>query len=700
MKRIASLILCIVMTLSMFAMPVDTYAKTYRQKLLDKGFPKSYVDDLVELHEKYPNWVFKPFRTDLDWQSAVNGERSPASNQKLNGSVASESTVKYYMDPRNWLDEQHIFQFESIKYDSSQKISGIESIISTTWMKDAYIKYKTTEQKDATYKNSDGEKVKYSSAIKAAAKNSGLASYFLAAKIVQEVGSTTPSVGGTCGTREPFLGIYNYYSIGAYSTASDGLHWATGFMKANKSTTLYSSYDSDSKKGTGSTTSVSSGHYMCYISSKGKYYKVRLYNKYSSTYTKGGAVGYVLKADCNTQYFNYGRPWTNPYKTIYYGAEFIADGYLKYQYTGYLQKFNVNKDSPSLYGHEYMVSVNGASNASAIAYRAYKNASVLKSKKTFYIPVFRNMPAKACKQGQSEVSEREDYPDVVDPGDDDEDNDNAVKGLTLTHSSKTTLKYKWKKFSGATKYKVEIKNVSTGNIYDKIVTTNKATLRNLSPATKYRVRVKAYAKSKWRDYSGKSYRYTCPEKVKNLRVKDHGATSVTLKWDAVSAARGYRVYSYSSSKKKYIYKKTVKGRKNTSVTFKNLTSAEKYSYAVRAYVKDAKLRTSVKSKTVSVRMNPKRVTLKSLSSPSETKIKAVWSKAPGAEDGYEIWYARDKQFDNVVAKKFISSKKKTSHVGKNFTKGVTYYIKIRTYKNVGDDKIHSRWSKVKSVKSK
>ena len=691
MKRLTSLILCLIMALSMFAMPVNSYAKSYRQQLLDKGFPKSYVNDLVELHEKYPNWVFVPFRTDLDWQSAVNGERSPASNQVEGGSIASESTVKYYMDPRNWLNEQYIFQFESIKYNSDQKISGIESIISSTWMKDAYIKYKTTEQNDRTYKNADGEKVKYSTAIKAAAKNSGLSSYFLAAKIVQEVGSTSPSVGGTCGTREPFLGIYNYYSIGAYTNASDGLHWASGFLKTTKSTKLYADYDAEKKEGTGKKTSVSSGHYMCYIASKGDYYKVRLYNVNRHSYSTGGAVGYILKEDCS-KYFNYGRPWTNPYKTIYYGAEFIADGYLKYQYTGYLQKFNVNKESPSLYGHEYMTSVNGAAYAAGIAYRAYKNASVLKSKKTFYIPLFKNMPASRCKKGEEESSERESYP--ADPY------ENAVKNLTLTKRTKTTLSYKWDKFKGATKYYIEIKNLTKGTTFDKTVTENSATLKNLTEGEKYQVRVKPYASGKWGDFSEKSIRHTIPEKVEKLKVESVGSISVKLSWKRVNAATGYKIYSYNKSKKKYRLKATVKGRKTTSAIVKNLKSAAKFNFVVRAYVEDSRVSTGARSNIESVRLKPAKVNLKSLSSPSKTKIKAVWSEVNGKEDGYEIWYSRDKKFNNVVAKKTITSTKTTSYVGKNFTKGVTYYIKVRSYNKVGKKVKHSAWSNVKSVKSK
>ena len=698
-KKTASLFLCIVMLFCMFAMPVNVYAKTYRQSLLDKGFPKSYVDDLVELHEKYPNWVFKPFRTDLDWQTAVNGERSPSYNQVYGGSTASESTVKYYMDPRNWLDEQYIFQFESVKYDSSQKISGIESIISSTWMKDSYIKYINTDLNQRTYKNSDGEKVKYSTAIKQAAKNSGLAAYFLAAKIVQEVGSTTPSVGGTCGTREPFYGIYNYYSIGAYSNASQGLQWGSGFLKTAESTTLYSEYDTDKKKGTGTETKLSAKQRMCFIKTAGKYYKVRLYNEYSGSFTKGGAVGYVLKSDCE-KYFNYARPWTNPYKAIYGGAEYIADGYLKYQYTGYLQKFNVNKESPSLYGHEYLTNVNGPSNASAIMYRAYKNASVLKSKKIFYIPVFKNMPLKPCKQGESESSERESYPDVVDPGNDDEDNFNGVKGLKLTKRTKTTLSFKWNKYSGAKEYKVYLKNLNSGATYDKTVKSTSTTLKNLTPGIKYQVKVKAHTSKKWSDYSKACNRHTLPEKVKGVKVASLGTISVKLKWNSVEAANGYRIYSYNSAKKKYILRKTVKGRKTTSAIVENLVSSAKYAFVVRAYVKDSTVRMGAKSSQTLVRMKPAKIKLKSLTSPKTTKIKAVWTKANGAEDGYEILYSRDKKFKNVVARKYITSKSKTSYTGKNFTKGVTYYVKVRSYKKVGTKVKHGAWSNVKSVKSK
>ena len=686
-KRIASLILCLIISAGVFAMPVSSYAKSYRQTLLDSGFPETYVDSLVSLHSKYPNWVFKPFKTELDWESAVDGERSPASKQVDSSKNASESTVKYYMDPRNWLNEKYIFQFESIAYNSAQTKKGVEAIVSSTWMKDAYITYNTTQSKTKTYKDSDGNKVKYSSAFMTAAKDSKMSAYFLASKVVQEVGAKTATTGGSCGTRVPFIGMYNYYNIGAYTGAMDGLAWASGFMKAKKATSLYPEYDEEKKTVTGAATPVAMGKYMSYITKAGDYYKVKLYDEKSGSYTKDGKTGYVLKADCNTSYFDsYNRPWTNPYKSIYNGAQWIANGYLKYQYTGYLMKFNVNKNSPSLHSHEYMTNVNGAASEAAITYRAYSNASLMNDEKIFYIPVYKNMPKEKCQKNADEGSSQEET--------------NPVTGLTLESRTKETLTFSWDKFSGATKYYIFIENLTKGTHFDKTVTTNSTELKGLTPANEYCVKVKAYSSKGWSDYSIENIKHTLPDKAQGFKLKSIADTSAVFEWTTMAGADGYKIYSYNKSKKTYSLLKTVEGGGVSSAKVSSLKSAHDYTFAICAFTVDSKTKCGAKSSKVEGTTKLKKVKLKSLTSPSHTKIKAKWSKASGGETGYEIIYARDKKFKKVVAKKFISSKKTVSYTGKNFTKGVTYYVKVRTYKTTDKKNKYGKWSNVKSVKSK
>ena len=99
---------------------------------------------------------------------------------------------------------------------------------------------------------------------------------------------------------------------------------------------------------------------MTWRANKGDYYYVRLYNETAKGYEEG-ASGYVLVRDCRTTYMGntvsgYGRPWTNPYKAIYYGTKYVANSF-KSQNTGYLQKFNVSPTSSNKYSNEYMKNV-------------------------------------------------------------------------------------------------------------------------------------------------------------------------------------------------------------------------------------------------------------------------------------------------------------------------------------------------------
>ncbi|MCR5207887.1 MAG: fibronectin type III domain-containing protein, partial [Eubacterium sp.] len=402
----------------------------------------------------------------------------------------------------------------------------------------------------------------------------------IASRIVKEVGATNPTATGVCGTKKPFNGIYNYYSIGASNGATSGLEWASGFLRTESKATLYAEYDSAKKAGKGKETAVAAKQYMSYISTHGNYYKVRLYSQ--SSYAVG-LTGYILRSKLRTTYFNYQRPWTNPYRSIVGGAEYIAEKYLEYQNTGYLEKFNVNSSSGSLYSHEYMQNVDAVSIESVSTYKAYKNAGILDSKIVFYIPVFENMPNGASS------------PEPVSP---------VPSALSLTSRTTETMSFKWNEAASADKFYLNVENLTKKTSFGKTVTGKTASIKNLTPGNKYRIKVRAYVGGEWSDYSA-------------------------------------------------------------AVTYKAI---------------------------------PMRCKLTSVSSPERGKIYSSWGKIKGAS-GYQLRYARDKKFKKTVAaKKFASGV--TEYTGKNFTKGVTYYIKVRAYTTVNGKKYYGKWSKIKSVKSK
>ncbi len=601
----------------MLALPLVTTvtasAATYKEKLKSEGFPDSYISDLATLHKKYPEWTFKAYKTGTSLSAAVKGERSSHRNQiiersysskyycscskcKKNGSYvvpysgcycASEWAVQHFMDPMNWLDEKHIFQFESNKFNAAHTQSGVEAIIKNTWMKNSNISYVNTEGKTVYYTDSSGKRLKYSKAIMNAAKAYDVSAYYIASRIVKEVGATKPSASGTVGTKKPFTGIYNYYSIGATSGGMSGLEWASGFLLASKDTTMYSKYDSSTQKRIGTKTSIKSGQRMVYIGSYGKNYKVKLY---SGSYTTNGAVGYIRKAALRTTYFNYGRPWTSPQKTIAGGAEYLSDKYLTYQYTNYFEKFNLNKSSGMLYSHEYMQNVDAPSHEAVSKYNAYNNAGQLSEKKTFYIPVFSEMGAAETSSSQSEPSQPS--------------SSNTVSGLKVKGTNLTYIKIAWNAVSGAEKYYIKIHNVTRGSTFSKTVTTNSARLNKLTKGNVYKIWVRAYKGGKWRSYSS----------------------------------------------------------------------------------------------PVKARCKPPKQKITAISSTGRGLIKTTWKKKKGVA-GYQLVYARDKSFKNVVAKKNIKASA-SSYTGRNFTKGVTYYVKVRSYIKFGGKKHYGKYSAVKSVKSK
>lgn len=483
MKKFISLAMSAVMFFSSVAVGTVVQAGTVEDNLRAQGFSESYIEDLAALQKAHPNWKFVAFKTGIDFDDAVKGE--------LAGTPTTETNLRAYLDPRNWLNEKYIFQFESIKKsDAVQSVSSVNAILKNTWMANSKINYFDTQgiSKTVTEVNT------YADAMIKASNYTNMSANYIAAKIRQENGGATYSATAVCGTRPPFQGIFNYFNIGAYTTAMDGLAWAAGFLKANKDTVLYD--------GTNATASpivtVSNGQRMTYVKEDGEYYRVTLYNELGNGKYEDKETGYILKSDVNTTYMgNYGRPWTDPNKAIYYGAKYIANGYLTYQYTMYLQKFNVNVQSGNLYRHEYMTNVSGAASEGYHLYSGYSNAGLLNSAHTFYIPVFNNMPNDNSNITTTvPTTTTKNYTPA------------KVKLTSLTALKGHKIKAKWNKCStSATGYQIYwAKDKKFKKIVAKTTTKGRSkvtyTGKNFTKGRKYYVRIRAYKKAGGKTYYG------------------------------------------------------------------------------------------------------------------------------------------------------------------------------------------------------
>lgn len=205
-----------------------------------KEFPQSYRASLKKLQAEHPTWVFVPLQTGLDWNTAVknetytNGNPANGTNRKSaiwrsandsfkyrdsNGNyvlldntgnwyIASEEGVAYYMNPVNYLDEQHVFAFEQLSYNRDvHNLTGVEGIVGGTWMD----KKSLEDGSSSSYT--------YAQVILQAGIESKVSPYHLASRIYQEQGimGTSPLISGSY---EGYEGLYNYYNIGAYGSTN------------------------------------------------------------------------------------------------------------------------------------------------------------------------------------------------------------------------------------------------------------------------------------------------------------------------------------------------------------------------------------------------------------------------------------------------------------------------------------------------
>lgn len=347
-KYILLCILILLLSLILFALlKVDASNKLEGIE----NFPTTYQPYLRELAKKHPNWKFKALYTNLDWTYVINQENIYGKNLvpknysdswknttpgQYNVEIdsgwvdSSRQSIEYCMDPRNFLNEVRIFQFEALSYEAhTNNLDGIEKILYGTEF------YNTK----VSYLDSNGNTInmneRYSDLILRGGQTSGVSPYHLASRIKQEVGPFL-SHSSISGNVEGFKGLYNFYNIGATSSPEP--------MGAIKNGLRYA------KDGKGASQAT-----------KDKY--LIPWNNKEKSITGGG---------------------------IFIGSSYINVG----QNTIYLQKFDVNDDrNGNLFTHQYMTNVLAPYSESRSVYNGYQKSGLLNTSITFIIPVYNNMPS-------------------------------------------------------------------------------------------------------------------------------------------------------------------------------------------------------------------------------------------------------------------------------------------------------------------
>ena len=224
--------------------------KEYSEYLKTVGFPDTYISKLVELHVKYPEWQFKVMKIDEEFDKILGMEYKSNGLSLIedtgnyfdgyksfdswsynyltnifstdfdgggkNWYAAGKSTIAYYLDPRNFLNEKQIFMFESLSYNNNYHTKkGIELMLKGTFM-------------DGKVSDTTNNKT-YADAFLDAAIKYNISPYVLVSRVIQEVGAQGSVI--VSGTVSGYEGYYNFYNIDAHGnsaseTIANGLAYA------------------------------------------------------------------------------------------------------------------------------------------------------------------------------------------------------------------------------------------------------------------------------------------------------------------------------------------------------------------------------------------------------------------------------------------------------------------------------------------
>lgn len=224
------------------------------------AFPESYRPALVKLHSAHPNWHFIAKDTKTEWNRAVYeeykfgdmlpeqgvgwwGTRAVSLTWNSNKSswkstddgaydwetgrwitgwdgdslvIASKDIVRYFLDPRNFLNEEGIFQFFSFRYDGGLTLEDVEEAASRG----------VAPYLEGVATNPDGSRIYYPEAILTAAEKTGIHPFYLIATISLENGVNGYRKNQIKGTVEGYEGLFNYYNIAAYQDSEHGFDYA------------------------------------------------------------------------------------------------------------------------------------------------------------------------------------------------------------------------------------------------------------------------------------------------------------------------------------------------------------------------------------------------------------------------------------------------------------------------------------------
>ena len=272
----------------------------------------------------------------------------------------------------------------------------------------------------------------------------------------------------------------------------------------------------------------------------------------------------------------------------------------------------------------------------------------------------------------------------------------------ITSSNEDMLKISWKKVSGAKGYIIS-RSTSKNSGYKKIDTvTGKTSYSDdtVKAGKTYYYKVEAYnVNSGTKGYGGASDAVAgkTAKRTKITSIVSTNEKTLTIKWNKITGAYGYRIKQSTDEDGTYKVVKTIKSGNTTSYKDTSVKAGKTYYYTVETMVKTGdNICYSGDSASMEGR-TAKKAKIKYAVSNGSNQIEVNWGAVSGAY-GYRIKRSTSKNGTyKVVAT--LKGKNNTTYQDKKLKTAKTYYYKIETINKVNGKKGYSDNSAAVSAKT-
>lgn len=605
-------------------LPSDTTSSLYRAAGDASAFPVSYRNLIQKLIQAHPNWTFVPMNTGLEWEAVLAAEMEDSRNlveldspdtwkstnpkdynmqtgkwiikNGTNWVQASKSIVKYYLDPRNFLTEESVFQFEQLVYGKHHTEDGVEKII-----KDSFMSRKELEDGSA-----DG--ITYAQAFMKIGMDLKVSPYFLASRVRQEQGSIGDS-DLISGKYPEYKGYYNYFNRGATGIGQEVIINGLKEAKSKGWNTRYKALKGGAKDV--SSDYIYKGQDTFYLqkfdvdaSHDGLYWHQYMQNLLAAD-NEGKRVqeGYkeigILDNDFVFKIPVYKNMPDSPCPKP---EETLSKPNLKIEKVGYASAKLSWNETAAAQGYQIYRAEgkNGAYKKIASTQSdvfSYNDTSVIPGKTYHYkVRAYIKFSSGNKYSAFSDIKSA----DFVVP---------ATTWNTFKVKNYRTIQLSWKKKS-VDGYKIYRKTGKGKYRCIKTITEKSSSSfkdTSIKPGSSYTYRIRGYVSAKGKLYYSSYTNVKTAEvkmaKPKLKKVSVSGKKKIKLNWKRDSKADGYYIYRSSSEKKNFRKIKNISKNKTVKWSDTNVKGGKTYYYKIRSYIKtSAGIKTSGYSEVFNIKI--------------------------------------------------------------------------------------------------